>query len=79
MPIYLCVDNSVESKLAVKLLTERGFSFEEIKSPHVRGPVLYTPEGNFKMIEGIRMYIAIAHHDNRVPSDQPGSRIVAVG
>lgn len=62
MPIFLCVDESAESEQASKLLTDNGFSFEEVRSPHVRGPILYAPEGSFRRLEGIRMYVAIAHH-----------------
>lgn len=51
---------SEQSNEANRLLAESGFEFETVDSPHSDTPVLFTPGGSFRGVEGIQIYIAIS-------------------
>ena len=59
MTLILQISKDSESSSAVLLLTKSGHSFEKVESPHASQPVLYAPEGRFRGLSGIQIYVAM--------------------
>jgi len=57
--LILQVSKDQESSSAALLLTKAGHVFERVESPHANQPVLFAPEGSFRGLSGIQIYVAM--------------------
>ena len=57
--LILRMSKDSESSNAAMLLTRSGHAFEKLESPHASQPVLFAPEGSFKGLSGIQIYVAM--------------------
>ncbi len=48
-----------ESSSAELLLTHSGCIFEKVENPQASQPILYAPEGSFRGLAGVEIYVSL--------------------